>query len=68
MLLEKGLWGSITVVQDLQAIFSAKWAACCSDELSRERMDAGQGEGCIQKELCVLLEEQIHLPCQSAGM
>lgn len=28
-------------------------------------MDVGQGEGCRQKELCVLLEEKIHLPYQS---
>lgn len=28
-------------------------------------MDAGQGEGCRQKALCVLLEEKILLPYQS---
>lgn len=65
MLLGRGLWGPTTVVQGLQAIFSAEWSACCSDELSRERMDAGQGEGWRQEVLCVLLEEQIHLPFQS---
>lgn len=56
MLLGRGLWGPATAVRDLQAIFSA---------LSRERMYAIQGEGCRQKVLCVLLEKQIHLPCQS---
>lgn len=65
MLLGRGLWGPTTAVRDHQAIFSAKGAACCSDELSRERMYAVQGEGCRQKVLCVLLEKQIHLPCQS---
>lgn len=64
MLLGRRLWGPTTVVRDLQAIFSGEWTACCSDELSREGMDAGQGEGCRQKALCVLLEENIHLPYQ----